>query len=126
MIKHLHKCDSTWVESVPVKEVLRGQTILGWYCEVFDLTGHPKAKRALMESQRKGDTGERFVTVLEIPPVESPETAVKVAIAAEVRQRNNMTGLFKIEFKRKPGTREDISIERLAPCAYVCFPRGIR
>ena len=31
------------------------------------------------------NTEERFVTVLEIPPVESPETAVKVAMAAEVR-----------------------------------------
>jgi hypothetical protein len=30
-------------------------------------------------------TGERFVTVLEIPPVSSPESAVKVAIAAEVK-----------------------------------------
>jgi len=28
---------------------------------------------------------ERFVIVLEIPPVDSPQTAVKVAIAAEVK-----------------------------------------
>jgi hypothetical protein len=31
------------------------------------------------------DTEERFVTVLEIPPVDSPQSAVKVAIAAEVK-----------------------------------------
>ena len=30
---------------------------------------------------------ERFVAVLEIPPVVSPETAVKVAIVAEVRDK---------------------------------------
>jgi hypothetical protein len=29
--------------------------------------------------------GERFFAVLEIPPVDSPETAVKIAIAAEVK-----------------------------------------
>jgi hypothetical protein len=33
----------------------------------------------------KDDKGERFVTVLQIPPAISPETAVKVAIAAEVK-----------------------------------------
>jgi hypothetical protein len=36
-----------------------------------------------------GDNDERtsFVAVPEIPPVESPETAVKVAIAAEVKSK---------------------------------------
>ena len=33
----------------------------------------------------KDEKGERFVTALEIPPVESPQTAVKVAIVAEAR-----------------------------------------
>jgi len=49
--------------------------------------GHPRAKRAYGWSHRAGkdDQDERFVTVLEIPPVTSPETAVKVAIAAEVK-----------------------------------------
>jgi hypothetical protein len=37
------------------------------------------------DREGKDDTGERFVTVLEIPPVDSPQTAIKVAIAAEVR-----------------------------------------
>ena len=30
---------------------------------------------------------ERFVTVLEIPPVVSPETAVKMAIYSDIKQR---------------------------------------
>jgi len=40
-------------------------------------------------SHRAGrdDSDERFVAVLEIPAVTSPETAVKVAIAAEVKSR---------------------------------------
>jgi len=57
--------------------------------EVFDLTGHPKAKRAYAWSHRAGkdDSDERFVAVLEIPPITSPETAVKVVIAAEVKRK---------------------------------------
>ena len=36
----------------------------------------------------KDDSGERVVAVLGIPPVDSPQTAVKVAIASEVKSKN--------------------------------------
>jgi hypothetical protein len=57
--------------------------------EVFDLTGHPKAKRAYGWSHREGknDDGERFVAVLEIPPVVSPITAVRASIIADKKKR---------------------------------------
>jgi len=87
VIFHLHNSDSKWVKSVPVEEVFNGQTIWQGRVEVFDLRDHPKAKRAYAWSHKAGknDSGERFDAVLELPPVESPETAVKVAIAAEVK-----------------------------------------
>ena len=50
--------------------------------EVFRLTGHPKAKRCYAWSFTEGKET-RFVTVLEIPPVESAQTAVRAAIASE-------------------------------------------
>jgi hypothetical protein len=83
----LHNCSATWRESVPVHEIFNGKTIWQGEVEVFDLTGHPKAKRCYGWSHPEGDDnkGERFVAVLEIPPVRSPETAVKIAIAAEVK-----------------------------------------
>jgi hypothetical protein len=33
---------------------------------------------------------ERFVTVLEIPPVDSPQTAVKMAIYSDIKKGNNI------------------------------------
>lgn len=86
-VEHLHKCSAVHRSTVPVEEVFQGKTIWKGRVEVFDLTGHPKAKRAYAWSHRDGkdDSDERFVAVLEIPPVTSPETAVKVAIAAEVK-----------------------------------------
>lgn len=89
VIFHLHKADSQHVESVPVEERFRGRTIWKGIVEVFNLIRHPKAKRCYAWSHRdgKGDDDERFVTVLEIPPVKSPETAVQVAIAAEVKAK---------------------------------------
>jgi len=89
VIHQLHGCDSKHVETVPVHEVFRGKTVWQGDVEVFDLIGHPKAKRCFAWSHMEGpdDTGERFVAVLEIPPVESPETAVRAAILSDEQNR---------------------------------------
>lgn len=78
-----------WRESVPVHEVFQGQTVWQGQVEVFDLNGHPKAKRAYGWSHREGqdDEGERFVTVLEVHPVTSPVTAVRASILADRQKR---------------------------------------
>ena len=89
VIFHLYKSDAHHVESVPVEEIFDGRVVWSGVVEVFTLTNHPKAKQcfAWSHSDGKGDTDERFVTVLGIPPVTSPETAVKIAILSEVRER---------------------------------------
>lgn len=89
VIFHLHKADSIHLESVPVHEVFRGQTVWQGVVEVFELVRHPKATRAYAWSHRSGqnDSGERFVVVLGLPPVNSPVAAVKVAIVSEARQK---------------------------------------
>lgn len=91
VIGKLHGCGSKHVESVPVHEVFRGQTVWDGVVEVFDLTGHPKAKRAYGWSHPDGpqDRQERFVTVLEIPPVVSAVTAVRASIVADAKKRRN-------------------------------------
>ena len=81
-IRGTHGCESLHVESVPVKEVFEGQTAWEGTVEVFDLVGHPKAKRAYAWSHRDADQN-KTVAVLEIPPVDSPQSAVKVAIASK-------------------------------------------
>ena len=69
-------------------EVFRGETVWEGDVEVFDLTGHPKAKRCYAWSHVDGadDDDERFVAVLEIPPVESPVTAVRLQIVADAKK----------------------------------------
>jgi len=89
VIRKLHGAEPTHVQTVPIKEEFQGQTIWEGEVEVFDLTGHPKANRAYGWSHREGknDEGERFVAVLEIPPVVSPVTAVRASIMADVKAR---------------------------------------
>jgi hypothetical protein len=70
-----------------VHEVFKGQTVWKGGVAAFALIGHPKAKRAYAWSHReaKNDEGERVVAVLEIPPVVSAETAVRVQIVKDVK-----------------------------------------
>ena len=84
-VSQLHNCGSVWRETVPVHEVFKGETVWKGEVEVFDLTGHPKAKRCYAWSHLDGANDERtrFVAVLEIPPVESAETAVRVQIVKD-------------------------------------------
>ncbi len=81
----MHGCDSVYVESVPVYEVFQGQTAWKGIVEVFDLLGHTKAKRCFAWQYEEGKEI-KTVAVLQIPPVDSPETAVKVAIATKSRR----------------------------------------
>jgi hypothetical protein len=83
----LHGCDAVYVETVPVHEEFQGKTIWQGDVEVFDIRGHPKAKRGYGWGHVTGehDQGRRYFTVLELPPVDSPQSAVKAAIASEIK-----------------------------------------
>ena len=80
-VERAAECEAEHVESVAVAEVFRGQTIWDGMVEAFTLTGHPKAKRAYGWAYHDGKET-RYVAVLELPPVNSPNTAVRAAIAA--------------------------------------------
>jgi hypothetical protein len=87
VIFKLHGVDSTHSQSVPLKEVFNGKTIWEGIVEVFDLHGRDKANTAYAWSHATDDptNPKRHVTVLDIPPAVSPETAVRAAIVQEFR-----------------------------------------
>jgi hypothetical protein len=81
-VQRLHNCGAVYRESVPVHERFKGKTVWQGTVEVFDLTGHPKATKCFAWNHKDGkkDQGERFVAVLNIPPVNSARTAVQASI----------------------------------------------
>jgi hypothetical protein len=86
-IKAVHGCDAAHVETVPVKEVFRGEIAWQGDVEVFAVTGHAKAKQCFAWGVRRDDDkGWDITAVLGIPPVVTPELAVKAAIVAHARQ----------------------------------------
>ena len=97
-IRRLHGCEAEYAETVPVTETFQGETVWKGEVEVFDIRGHPKAKRVYAWSHvtGKNDEGKRYVAVLELPPVDSAETAVRAAIMLEIKNaREEIKNRFK-------------------------------
>ena len=88
VIQQLHNCGAVYRITVPVHEVFQGKTVWNGEVEIYELLRHPKAKRCYGWSHPEGpdDKGGRFVTVLEIPPVVSAQTAVKISIMADLKK----------------------------------------
>ena len=87
-IRQLNHCESKYVESVTVAESFlsfQKNTLWEGDVAVFQIYGHPQAKRAYAWSY--GSANKQTVVVLEIPPVTSPRTAVQAAIAAQIVNR---------------------------------------
>lgn len=82
-VEHLHGCSARHVSSKHVHEVFRGETAWKGDVEVFELTGHPKAKHCYGWSYVDP---EQLITILELPPVDSPENAVKVGVAYQIKK----------------------------------------
>src|ERR1700683_1014878 len=90
VIRHLHGAKAKHLESVPVTEEVQGRTVWDGVVEVFLLKGHPKTDRVYAWIHETDDPAhpKRHVTVLHIPPVVSPQTAVQAVIVQDFRQQH--------------------------------------
>lgn len=75
------------MKTVPVTEIFQGKVAWRGDVEVFTVS-HPKAKQCFAWGVRRDDDkGWDVTAVLGIPPVITPELAVKAAIVAYARQQ---------------------------------------
>jgi hypothetical protein len=89
-IRNLHGCKAVWIESVPIKETFRGNTVWEGEVQVFELIDHPTTTRCYSWFYDVEATSKRrFFAVLHQDPVNSPQAAVRAAIVAEVRQKKS-------------------------------------
>lgn len=84
-IRAMHGCESKYERTEHVHEVFDGKTAWDGIVRVFTLIKHPKADCCYAWSYREGNEI-KSVAVLKIPPVDSPQSAVKVAIASKARK----------------------------------------
>jgi hypothetical protein len=89
-IRKAYGCDCKYASSVPVHEVFQGKTVWDGVVVAFDLVDHPSAKIAYAWGHAAHDTGNevRIITVLGVPPVDSPRKAVQISIVADARRQS--------------------------------------
>src|SRR5688500_17077203 len=87
-VERVHECSARHCMSVAIQEEFQGLTIWNGHVEVFDIKGHPHAHicYAWAAAGEPAASSERFITVLGIPPVVSPLTAVRAAIVADTEK----------------------------------------
>ena len=87
VIRRLHGAEATHIESVPVKETFKGETVWEGIVEVFELTGHATAHRVYAWAHETDDAQKpvRHITVLHLHPIKSAQDAVRAAILQEAR-----------------------------------------
>lgn len=86
-VEVMHKCKAAHAGSTPIPEMFGPKVVWEGVVESFDIAGHPKANRchAWAFTDDKGEA--QYVTVLEIPPVKDPRTAVQAAIVAKTKAK---------------------------------------
>jgi hypothetical protein len=83
-----HGCTATLLQSVPFKEEFDGSLVWEGVVHVFQIDGHPQARRAYAwSSPIEGSDKRRFFAVLHMGAIKSPQDAVRAAIVAEHRNK---------------------------------------
>lgn len=81
-VENLHNCIATHLEDIAVIEKFGSRNVWEGIVSVFEIKGHPKAKKCYAwSSPIEGSTKRRYYAVLHVPPVDSPENAVRASIA---------------------------------------------
>jgi hypothetical protein len=87
VIEATHGLHAIHLETKRVKDVFDGEVAWEGEVEIFAVTGHAVAKQCFAWGfRREGGQGWDMTTILSVPPVTTPELAVKAAIAAHAKQ----------------------------------------
>lgn len=81
LVERLHHCTASHVEEVAVIEKYGPKTVWEGIVHVFKLTGHLQGDKCYAWASDDPETGKRkYYAVLHIPPIDSPEKAVRASI----------------------------------------------
>lgn len=86
-VERLHHCQATFLEHAAVIEKFGDETVWSGIVSIFLIKGHPQADKCYAwSSPIEGSTKRRFYAVLHIPPIDSPEKAVRASIVHDHKQ----------------------------------------
>lgn len=86
-IERLHNCKASFRSIELVRETFMGKVVWEGEVSTFSLEGHPKAKICYAwSSPIEGSDKRKFYAVLKLPPIETPEDAVRAAIVSDYKK----------------------------------------
>lgn len=89
-VEHNEGCRARFVERVPIIEEWQGAIVWAGEVSVFDLEGHPSARRAYGWSSEVDGTKKReFTTVLHVGKIDSPRAAVRAVVLSDFRNKRD-------------------------------------
>jgi hypothetical protein len=83
-VQNLHKCGAIHSKTVFVDEKFGGRTLWHGEVEVFELVGHGRAANCFAWVHEDDFRGTRPIILLDRWPINSPQMAVKTAIALDI------------------------------------------
>lgn len=88
-VENLHNCLASFVQEVTVKEKFGKEIVWNGTVSIFNLKDHPEATRCYAWSHGLDDSSKRkFIAVLHQGPIDSPQAAVRAAIASEYHKQS--------------------------------------
>ncbi|MGO9613529.1 MAG: hypothetical protein ACLPX5_10890 [Dissulfurispiraceae bacterium] len=83
-VERLHNCKASFIENVAVIEKFGVETVWKGLVYIFKTEGHSQADKCYAwSSPIEGSTKRRYYAVLHIPPIDSPEKAVRASIVQD-------------------------------------------
>lgn len=83
-VERLHNCTASYSEDVAVIENFRDQIVWNGIVHVFKIEGNEKADTCYAwSSPIERSTKKRYYAVLRVPPIDSPEKAVRASIVQD-------------------------------------------
>ena len=90
-IRDLHGCESVHVSTTRISEFFRGKLVWGGEVETFTIANHPQASTCYAWAYPGDDGKQHYTAVLRMPPVDSPRSAIKAALVAQVKNETKET-----------------------------------
>jgi hypothetical protein len=86
VVEQIHNCKAHFIKSMPILETFEEQIVWQGTVHIFDIQDNPLTNRCYAwSSPIEGSNKRRFYAVLNIPPVDSPEKAVRASIVHDYK-----------------------------------------
>ena len=83
-IERLHNCKASFIEDIAVVEKFGDKTVWNSIVHIFKIEGNNKADTCYAwSSPIEGSKKRRYYAVLHIPPIDSPEKAIRASIVQD-------------------------------------------